>query len=528
MSFLTQRLANYHPLWTKIRRDPSSFGQRFMSVFAEAIEEQQIANKNLSEEMFLLKQKIGAGHLFVAELDEVDQYRIISGGAGGNYWEYPSITGTIGVDVYNLVRYETYQELFSAAPDRLVSVGSATFSDYIAWDSNSPYVYNAIPYPSRLIISVKNSTVYYKRTAVKNRDKSGRYQVVIKGLDENDIEFTEYIRFDDDGVYWTRNIFKEILDVKYEGFNGDADIKWISKDLDFYPDAWRAGVIDDLEGQLRLRLETRTVGATTYSVLVYEIQRLKRGDAYRVEGVEVIDNVERVSEQTLLDSSGTAFRAVDFAINPRNTKVYVLDDASNVHVFDHGPTAFTPPSVEESSETYIELHPLYHYATFGSTEKIWTYFSRLRYPIGNAVIKRTSPSGLVRYLDASKTWSASSYSFPGKKSVVPEESWDDFFFETTYDELGEYEYQIEVTTGAGVSVYVTKVMVDSVQAESTIATGVPNPDAVCFNKEENLVVVDSVGSTMYFFQEAVDGWVADTGRNLVLLHSEYDSIEVSY
>ena len=68
-NFYLQRLANRFPGWTKIRRDPSSMGQRLMSVFADYFEYSNSLNFRMQDDLNLLKMHMGASSLYGITLD---------------------------------------------------------------------------------------------------------------------------------------------------------------------------------------------------------------------------------------------------------------------------------------------------------------------------------------------------------------------------------------------------------------------------------------------------------------------------
>ena len=74
MSFSAQRIANYFPLWSKLRSDPSSFGQRVFSVFGEYFDWQYANSIKIKEDKKLTKDALGVGELFAILLEDDDQF----------------------------------------------------------------------------------------------------------------------------------------------------------------------------------------------------------------------------------------------------------------------------------------------------------------------------------------------------------------------------------------------------------------------------------------------------------------------
>lgn len=532
MSFRTQRLANAFPLWSKLRSDPSSFGHRFLDTFASVIAEQSITNVKLSMDNHLLKPYLGIGYLYSVVLSDDDAFPQAETSLGVLQYSYPTVVGTVDSVDYTLDRYEDLFEMLSAAPDRVSLVESRPYTSLFCWQSSSPYVFSDPPWPERLSIEVSGSTFFSKPSKVYDREYSGMHAVHVFGTDQNDISISELVEVRDDGVYRTRNIFKTVEDISIEGFDGSVSVRWFPEALSQEPDPYRIAVFDDFEGQLLLSLSSQVVDSVTYSYVVYSSNRLKNGNDYRRPQIESPGNNEVLAETVLLDSSGSPYVAVDLAINHQSSKLYVLDDSGFVHVYDHELSPFSVFSSTESEtmSTYIELTPLRHRAKFGDSEYLYTDFKRNRLNISSIQIKRRAPDGTVEYLQADRsTWAAgaASISAPVLTGLTtPEASWQDFRFSTTYNQVGQWEYVLTTKTAVDTTVYVTAVMASSMAAESSVDMSVSTPAGLSFSQEGYISISD--GSEVHFYEEFVDGWIADTRLGQILMRSDYTSVEVTY
>lgn len=527
MSFLTQRLANRFPVWSKVRRDPSSMGQRWLSTFAKYRQFSQAATLRMQDEFNLLKWMMGPSHIWILDLEDADYIPLASGPGGGRIPTYhTTVQGTVGVTPYVLTRYETLEGLLNALPTRFSPVETVV-GDYDLWESVTPTVFNPIPRPSRLVIDVDGSVVFKKRTRVRNRLFEGFAGVILTGTDENDIEFQETVIIPDDGLFETRNVFKTLTDVQYDGFDGTVAVYWTTASLDFVNDRYNVAVLDDLEGPLRMSWRTENITGTDYTFLQYETQRFKRGDEYRDGANTEIDNTEALSETALLSSGSLPYVAVDLAIDPRTTRLFVLDDANFVHVYEHAPSTFAPPSETLTvADTHVETRPLQHYVPLGATHKAFTHHSRLRAPIQYVIVKRVSPAAVTEYLQANKTWAGVEYRhFYEPGASAPEESWRDLTFDSTYDQLGQWEYYTTTATAEEITTSYTAVMVDSLVALTSLDIGVPGADSISFSSEDYLQV--SVGTTVSVMALHSDGYLADAVRQRLVLREEYDSVDVT-
>jgi len=484
----------------------------------------------MKDELHLLRWALGVGEIWTIELEEEDFIPVESSAGGARIETFPSqVTGTIGVDDYTLERVESVQELLNLAPSRVSSVDTLSgVSDYLVWESSDPSSFSPPPVPSRLTVTVSGSTLYNKRSRFRDRLFSGFSGLILIGTDENGTSIEEVVEVLDDGSFTTRNIWKSLEDVEYEGFNGDVAIQWSRAGLDKHRDIYNVAIFDDFEGPLDLSLRTENIGGTDYSFLTFSSARLQLGSDYRDGTGSDYINEETLSEIVLLDTNDQPYVAVDVALNHRNTLVYVLDDQGMVHVYEHNPSAFSPPSLPSTKDVAVGARPLQHYVSLGKTEKVFTWFAMLRHPVLSVEIKRIAPDDSVAYLQGDKTWGATTYLHSKNPlASTPEGSWQDFSFETEYDQLGQWEYYVTTLIASGeVTTGYTGVIVDSVSALSDIETSVSNATTLSFSKEEYWQVGD--GSDVYRFKEHRDLYIGDSLNQRLLLREEYDSVEVSY
>ncbi len=520
MSFRTQRLSNRFPLWTKVRNDPSSMGSRLLETFAEGLEENSITVKRLVEDITLSKRNLGRSFLYEVILDDEDALEPVET-ASGYEWVYPTISGVTGILEYPVEKVNTLTDLLMSFPTRLTLDSSLVSGSRIVWQSIDPFTYNLIPYPERLWIRIEDSTFYVNKTVHTDRDKSGRASVRIEGIDYDYNEFTEVLNISDDGIYITANAFRSVTLIIVEGLNGTVTITAGPVAEPFELDPFRVMVLDDLEGPLKIQLLS---GLNSF--VTYKADRFKLGRQYRRPGIDILENAEDLADLLLLDSDGNNYEAIDLAVSPANTYLYVLDNLGRIHIYDHSLPEFTAPITKETSTSYVQLEALRPYAKYFTTEYLWTRFERLRFPISWITIKRIAPDNTVEYLQSDKTsWAGTeakiSYNVQGKNTI---EQWSDFRFETMYNQTGLWEYVLTVKTQVDQTVYVTVVSCGALTATSSLDTGVTSPQSLYFGDTGQLIV--DTGTTAYIFNEHVDKYVIEERSNHIFLSDNYDSIRV--
>ena len=137
--WLTQRLANNFPFWTRLRQDPSSVGQRMLSVFANYYEQALIEDIKLLVVDDIMAQDLGQGQLFQTPLLEADYVLFVEQPGGSSGYVYPSsVVGDIGLDSITLTRAEFFENFFTALPDTLTEVDAHSVTSWLLWSSAAP------------------------------------------------------------------------------------------------------------------------------------------------------------------------------------------------------------------------------------------------------------------------------------------------------------------------------------------------------------------------------------------------------
>jgi hypothetical protein len=523
MSFLTQRIANRYPHWSKIRQDPASMGQRFIEPFAETLEALHVNQLRIDEELHLLKYWLGLGTLWSVHLDEADyfpQSRVLSGAVT---YTYP----TVVADSISLTRLETFEEFAFGAPSRLEALESFASTSYLVWDSSAPTVYNAPPDAQRLWVLIEDSDEWYLKTSSRHRLFDNTAFIRITGVDINSLDLIEILNPMDDGLYRASHFFKEVTSVEYEGFDGTVKVYWSSANQELHTDPFRIAIFDDLEAPLLYSLSSISVDSVTYGLLSFTGARYKIGYEYRRPNNEDLDNSELLGSTVLTDESGSAFTPKDLVFSDFHSLLFVLDAAGVVHVYDPQLPEFGPPQLTTTAsvDSYMRVDPLQPYVVFGSTDKLFTSLHRPRYPITWVSIKRVSPAGVITYLQGDRTWDVTLYKHRNL-NTQNQLNWQEITFETTYDEMGQWEYWTTCQTENDSTISYSAVVVGSLEALVSLETGVTNATSISFGRRDELQIGN--GTHVYRFTLHKDAYLAQEDRNHLVLREEYDSVEVTY
>ena len=524
MPYLTQRFANRYPTWSKIRADPSSAGQRVLSSWAELFEVDQVNRVKLSNLLSLLTDDHGRGYFNRIELTEADEFPLEVKGDRLVISNYPTVTGTTGTTVYTLERVDTTSDFLYPVPTRLSKIADVSIANWLVFDSTSNTI-KAIDNYDRLVIEVVNSNTYYNR--YDRPFFGGHSRIVLQGFDPNQVEITEVISVSDDGAYRTQNVFSELTEVYWDGFNGDVNIYSYGHGFSFIKDKFKAGVLPDIESPLFLQL----VNINSDSAMESFTQRFTSGRSYRRGGAVSIDddlNFQTITTQRLYDANAAAYSAVDLAVSPSDGRLYVVDDSGVIHVYEHSPGEFSPSASEETEETYMDIVSLKSRTYLGEAITLRTWFRALRAPVEEVKIRRSSPSGVVTYLQADGSWASGVYKWKGNAlDSLPETSWNDITFSSTFDELGQWDFYCEhdlfKVSGA---VSHIGILCDHLTAIKDLITGISSPDGIFFSDDGELCVVK--GSQYASYDLVADIYFADVDMNEIIVRETYDEVEIQY
>ena len=185
----------------------------------------------------LMSEEASNGDFTEIFLQEEDSIRVVMDGTRKSY-VYPTVKGTIGTTQIQLERAVNISNYLYSLPTRIAEVDSIPVISWSLWSSSAPESFSEIKIPERLLVEVKDSTIYYNKAILKEDDRKAGYTsfVYLSGLDQDYQAIQEVIPVRDDGCYVTRNIFKVLESVVYDGFDGSVDVFLTSS---------REGLVDD-------------------------------------------------------------------------------------------------------------------------------------------------------------------------------------------------------------------------------------------------------------------------------------------
>jgi hypothetical protein len=444
---------------------------------------------------------------------------------------YPTIKCKDDNTEIELVRALNMPEFLYSLPDRIKERETVSVTSWSLWNNTSPDTYYKISTPERLCVEIKNSTIFYRKDSIKEADRKAGYMsyVYLEGVDENFNEIKEMVSIKDEGIYTTRNIFKSLTYVQYDGFESDIEVFLTSSreglvDTSFIHSKFSVGSTKEGTFPLRYYLFEESFGST----LLPAINKSVEGREYlRPENEIQNEQIEVLCTHALLDSDSNHVNVVSIAINPVDTKIYALENTGRVLVYEPEFTFFNHRGDLPSSDTYMDIQPETNRVELNEEIDLWTWFRIPTVRVKDVSVKRVDPDGTEEYLQSDLTWGITEYLFLGEDATgkFPEESWKDFSFPVAFNKLGQWDFYCTVYLPALRNSHFTSktsVMCEYLKpiAEYSAEVG----EEIFFDKENLLCIKQS--NTYKRFKLIKDIYIADPLSQRVILKESYDEIEI--
>lgn len=530
MSYSAQKLVNYLPSWSKSRKDPSSNTYKLMSSLNDSLSVQTIDAVKTADLFKIMGEEATHGEMVEIYLLEEDKIKTVLTGTRKGYI-YPTVKGTTGVTEITLERAQNISQFLYSLPTRIEPLNSVAVSNWSIWSSASASDPADIETPERLLIEVKDSTIYYRKDTLIEEDRKAGYTsfIHLSGKDEDYRDIQETIPVRSDSCYVTRNIFKTLEEVVYDGFDGQVDVFLTSSregllDETFVSYKYSSGNTSTDSGPLRFYPLTES-----YGVVITPVINKSREDKNRLRPESKIqeEELEALCSHRMLDVTGSPANIVSIVVSPLDAYIYALTAEGKVLLYKPEYTPFVERGDKPSEDTYLDILPEVHRVDFESEIDLWTWFRVPTFRINKVSIKRVDPAGSEEYLQSDLTWAAGLYEFPGKDATnkYPEESWDDFSFPVVFDQAGQWDFYCTAyipTLKDKVFTSKTSVMAESMTPikEYSLEAG----EEIFFDKE-NLLCIKQ-GATYKRFKMYRDLYIADPTSQRVLLKESYDDMEI--
>lgn len=465
MSFIGRSIRNRYPLWSTIRRDDSSTGGRIIDTIGESLDELRIAGLRMSDQLRVLEGKPIAepGNLWSFSLSDSDAYSSYT--QENKDYRNVTVIGNIGEAAIRLKETRTYEDLCLAYSTRseleleetresftLINIEKAVKTIDGSWNFNNK-IY-------KVYFDVKNSDYYYDPRTKERFNYN--YFITIRGVNIADFPIEETIYIKDDGLYETKNYFKEIKALKREprynilggkaiereGFDGEIKVAIKPYNVTakehmytlFVEKSDRVAVPNSLienHGFFELRKEE----ALTYLDYIYRY--FETGDKYRVADVENPEAFQDILfSQALLGSSGESLNIVDYCFDTVRNKVVTIDTQGVIRFYKIGKSSFNSFTLKRTKAIDFSFEAVSQQVALYETAKIYGILERPKGPVVNYCIIKEENGAFSCLQDDMSTWSETIYLFKGRDRLDRFENADSFEFSYTFNNFGQVNFYI--------------------------------------------------------------------------------------
>lgn len=536
MGYSKQRMANAFGDWTKVRKREDSNGQMIFQPFGKVIDEEVKNLFILKNTMKLKSENLESTDFYITYLEEDEEIRY---DPDTDRMVYPIVKDlSSGKEI---TRYDRWEEFYYGIPSRIIQVDTRNLIEPLLWERG---IYDEVP--GRLVppvempraehlgILVSGSTYYNSNRTVENgyMPFDGFYGIKIVGLNENFEEVAEFIRVIDDGYFETRNVFRKITEIDYDGFDGNIQIFFGRRSGgEGYNKKYKFELATTLERQGGMEVEALTDGDSKSFLrwkLVLENFGLLYRNQYEEAELETL-KYHHLYDSLLVDEDGGEYLMQDYFINPINSRFYILDSESSIHIHEFYLTDFVkshyPPTRHsvvklESSKQRVGLEDrhLIDVIRLNEEARVERYMIQVRDPDGT-ILYFTGMNGFKEAVfSVDETW------IEGIDHPLPENTWKDFAFYYQYDKAGQYDWNIITETPLDIYSYNYSVMCESNRALKSFATNLSNLNAIYLSKENYLCVEDE--SKSYYFKEEKEGCFGDFSNQRFIFLKEYSNVAI--
>lgn len=536
MGYSKQRMANTFGDWTKVRKREDSNGQMIFQPFAKVIDEEVKNLYILKNTLKLKSDNLESADFYITYLEEDEEIRYDQ---DTDKLIYPVVRNLrTGQEI---TRYDRWEEFYYGVPTRLIQIDQRNLIEPLIWERPARSTLGGVLTPSiemtraeHLGILVSGSSYYNSNRTVENSYMpfDGFYGIKLVGLNENFEEVVEFIRVIDDGYFETRNVFRKITEIDYDGFDGNIQIFFGRRSGgEGFNKKYKFELATTLERQGGMEVEALTDGDSR-SFLRWKLVLQNFGLVYRNQYEEAeIETLKyhHLYDSLIVDEQGGEYLMQDYFINPINSRFYILDDRGSIHVHEfyltdfvksyYLPTKHSVVKLESSKQRVgLEDRHLIDVTRLNQEVRIERYMIQVRDPDGN-VQYFTGINGFKEAnFDTEETW------IRGIDHPLPENTWKDFAFYYQYSKTGQYDWNVVVETPLDIYSYNYSVMCENNIALKSFSTNLSNLTSIYLSKENYICVEDDTSS--YYFQEEKEGCFGDFSNQRFIFLKEYTNIAI--
>jgi hypothetical protein len=537
-SWVTQRLANRYPPFSKIRKLAQSVGQQLLEPLGQDIEDSYWwTNYNLGNALINTSDINQLGGLYRLELPVNFDWRTQQHTDSVVYLVPTSVRGNTSSGWIRLYQStnNSLEEFWYGTPTRITIAGESynyspvLSSTIVSSLSSSSLVSPSIP--TKLWITLSNNG-----SSIKNyKGKVAKSSVEITGRNIHGSESTEVLYFGFNGTVQTKTAWSEISSVVTNYIDETAFIRidWLNVGQTDYIDFYGLNVSKEREKLRFFTLGTQSYGSTL------EHKVFSADDLILVQDGEDTRHAEY--EVELLNTGGSNINGLSIIPWPKRRWI-IISDGVYLHFFIPNLRSETLDSIADATtEAVVQIELDREWSYRGETV---TLDYNMKRPFMRVLRTRWSvekPDGTR--VGISQSGSEISYSYSS--------NWTDHLEGTTFNKVGFQGDYIEYTLNSrGRYVFYLESMVtdllstegqsrplehtdvrvvhsayDTAQASVTLPTSVGIGSTITFDAYDRPWVINNLG-VAYLLNFHYDKYLADFNGKALIVRENYTDLEV--
>jgi len=536
-AWITQRLANRFPPWSRIRKLAQSVGQQLLEPMGRDLEEVYWwANYNLGNYLLNssdLQQLEGLSRLSLPITFEWRTYQYPDSVV---YLAPTSIRGQLDGTwiTLNQAQANSLEEFWYGIPTR-IELSEDSFSYYPVLSSTlvadlSSGILVSPAQPGKLWITLSdngNATKSYMGTKVKA-------SVTLTGRDIHLREATEKVYFGFNGTVQTRLAWSEIYSIETSYIDSTASLRidWLSVGQTEYLDFFGLNVCADREKFRFWYLDSRSFGSSLKQLV------FSADDLTLVE--EGHDYKHAIYETQLLDSAGSNINGVSLSPWPRR-KFVIVTDGSYLHFYVPSPRVENMENISKATtEAVIQLELEKEYVTQGDTILIDYNMKRPFFRVLRTRLSVQKPDGTRVCITANGSeipFSSSGWVEHLEGSIFRKLGYQENGISYTISDKGAYTFFLEsiiadtlTTESQSRPIFHTDVRIlsssyDNALASLLLPVSVGTVNSIAFDSYQQPWVINGNG-VAYKLEFHYDLYLADFQNKLLIFRESYSNIEV--
>lgn len=509
--FHVQRIVNSFPKNLAIREDPSSFGFRYLSVFADV-------SKQFNKDLLRLKKDIS---IFDSNTDYIDSlYEWDVSSHTFNMKTHSSVFDEIVVsgDSIDLERITSSENLTTGLPTRLDYLEQVTIEHTIYSENiNTTGSILEIGLPSRLYIEIQDCDSFVAAQNVEKNSPIVFGNIELIGEDPYGNEIRERIAILNNGIYTTTNIYGQLISfnlVNVTGTDGTISIKLLDVDLSLIASTYF--VYSDSDNQNRTLYYSFDSTSLDLNYFVFPIYNTIRPD----NSFEVFTGFE------IFDSEDNQYTIDDITFSPSFEHLFILSGNKVLITKDYDLPIMIAPENARTTEIVIDCEFTNYYPKLNTTNKIYLFLKRSDIFVVSATIKLIDPTGVTWYLQEDKTWSEIEFTWLGDPSQQwASKTFGDLRTGIVCDTRGQWELVIEVTDSENESFTTVKNFLVPYLTIDNIITLEDSYEWIAFHDNGYLYLGN--GTTVDIYKPKYDYYYFDSNGKKIYTIENYSSIEVT-